>query len=180
MKTVRTSGTSTTASPMTSSNDGAIDPKSKPSGTGCVECLASNGWWLHLRRCAECGHIGCCDTSPSQHATKHSEQSGHPVIASFEPGEQWFYDYRTEEFIEGPSLAAPHSHPLGQPVPGPADRVPPKLEESSARLERAVGKSHRCGSVGFSLMVAGENTITALPLIALSPRRNPEGQRNDA
>ena len=46
------------------------------------------------------------------------------MIASFEPGEQWFYDYRTGEFIEGSTLAAPHSHPLGQPVPGPADRVP--------------------------------------------------------
>jgi hypothetical protein len=125
MKTVRTSGTSTTGSPMTSSSDGALDPKAKPSGTGCVECLASNGWWLHLRRCAECGHIGCCDTSPSQHATKHSEHSGHPVIASFEPGERWFYDYRTAEFLEGPDLAAPHSHPLDQPVPGPSDCVPP-------------------------------------------------------
>jgi hypothetical protein len=101
-----------------------IDPAAKPSGTGCVECLASGGWWLHLRRCAKCGHIGCCDNSPSQHATKHNGHSGHPVIASFEPGESWFYDYPSEEFFEGPPLAAPDSHPSDQPVPGPASHLP--------------------------------------------------------
>jgi hypothetical protein len=101
-----------------------IDPAAKPSGTGCVECLASGGWWLHLRRCAKCGHIGCCDNSPSQHATKHNQHSGHPVIASFEPGEIWFYDYPSEEFFEGPALSAPDSHPVDQSVPGPAARVP--------------------------------------------------------
>src|SRR5207249_10874412 len=46
-----------------------------PSGTGCVECLAEGGWWFHLRRCAECGHIGCCDSSPSQHARKQDRKS---------------------------------------------------------------------------------------------------------
>ena len=65
-----------------------------PSGTGCVECEATGGWWFHLRRCAECGHIGCCDTSPSQHATAHAKESGHPFIASFEPGEDWFWNLR--------------------------------------------------------------------------------------
>jgi hypothetical protein len=101
-----------------------IDPSVKPSGTGCVECEAAGGWWLHLRRCAKCGHIGCCDNSPSQHGTKHFKATGHPIIASFEPGEGWFYDFRTGDFIEGPELAAPDSHPRSQPVPGPAGRVP--------------------------------------------------------
>jgi len=109
--------------PMKSERDG-INPAAKPSGTGCVECLALGGWWLHLRRCAECGHIGCCDTSPNQHASKHSAATGHPIITSFEPGERWFYDYRTEEFLTGPKLHAPHCHPLDQPVPGPAGAVP--------------------------------------------------------
>src|SRR4029077_16701959 len=95
-----------------------INPAAKPSGTGCVECLARGGWWLHLRRCAECGHIGCCDTSPDQHASKHHAATGHPIITSFEPGERWFYDYRTEEFITGPKLDAPHSLPLDHAVPG--------------------------------------------------------------
>jgi hypothetical protein len=101
-----------------------IEPSVPPSGTGCVECMATGGWWLHLRRCAACGHVGCCDNSPSQHATHHSRHSGHPVITSYEPGETWFYDYRTEDFLEGPRLADPQHHPMDQPVPGPAGAVP--------------------------------------------------------
>ena len=101
-----------------------IDPSAAPSGTGCVECLATDGWWFHLRRCASCGHIGCCDSSPSQHAQGHAREAGHPVVASFEPGELWFWDYATNEYIDGPTLDPPHHHPLDQPVPGPAGRVP--------------------------------------------------------
>jgi hypothetical protein len=105
-------------------SDEQIDPTVPPSGTGCVECLDTGGWWLHLRRCAQCGHIGCCDNSPSRHATAHARGTEHNVIQSFEPGEEWFWDYGTEEYTEGPSLAAPHSHPPTQPVPGPEGKVP--------------------------------------------------------
>ena len=70
-----------------------INPSVPPSGDGCVECDATGGWWFHLRRCAECGHIGCCDTSPSQHATAHAKASEHPFIQSYEPGESWFWSY---------------------------------------------------------------------------------------
>lgn len=101
-----------------------IDPAAQPSGPGCVECEAGAGWWLHLRRCARCGHVGCCDSSPSQHASQHAESSGHPIIASYEPGEDWFYSYRTEDFTDGPALPGPAHHPLDQSTPGPADRVP--------------------------------------------------------
>lgn len=101
-----------------------IDANVAPSGTGCVECLANDGWWLHLRRCALCGHIGCCDSSPSQHATKHAMQSGHAMIRSFEPDEDWFWDYTTSEMCAGPELLAPQCHPDSQPVPGPEGRVP--------------------------------------------------------
>jgi len=101
-----------------------IDPSVPPSGTGCVECEATSSWWFHLRRCAQCGHVGCCDDSLGRHATGHTEQTGHPVIQSFEPGEDWFYDFRTQEGYDGPELAAPGSHPAEQSVPGPADRVP--------------------------------------------------------
>jgi hypothetical protein len=101
-----------------------INPEATPSGSGCVECLASNRWWLHLRRCAQCGHIGCCDSSPSQHAAKHSQASGHPIVASFEPGETWFWNYETQEMIRGTKLTAPRWHPEDQPVPGPAGNVP--------------------------------------------------------
>lgn len=102
----------------------AIDPTVLPSGTGCVECLAADAWWFHLRRCTECGHIGCCDQSLGKHATAHSNSTGHPVICSFEPGEEWFWDYRANEYIDGPRLAPPLHHPIDQPVPGPAGRVP--------------------------------------------------------
>ena len=104
----------------------AIDPNVAPSGTGCVECLAGGepGWWVHLRRCTACGHIGCCDTSPAQHATAHFRATGHPVIRSFEPGEDWFWDFNAQTFADGPALAPPTSHPIGQPTPGPAGAVP--------------------------------------------------------
>ncbi len=106
-----------------SSSDG-IDPTVPPSGTGCVECDAAGGWWVHLRRCAACGHVGCCDSSPSQHASAHFRDTGHPVMTSFEPGEDWFWDFEREVGLAGPALAAPTAHPDDQPAPGPAGRVP--------------------------------------------------------
>jgi len=107
-----------------------IDVDVLPSGTGCADCEAADpqGWWVHLRRCAQCGHIGCCDTSPEQHATAHAEAAGHPVIRSFEPGEDWFYDYVRDEYLEGPKLAPPNAHPREQGVPGPVGRVPEDWE----------------------------------------------------
>jgi hypothetical protein len=103
-----------------------INSTSKPSGDGCVECLASpKGWWFHLRRCAKCGHIGCCDSSPSQHASKHAATTGHPIIASFEPGEDWFYDYEKRGMIKGVELLPPHSHPQDQPSLDPQGKFQP-------------------------------------------------------
>ena len=103
-----------------------IDTDVTPSGEGCAECLAAAppGWWFHLRRCAGCGHVGCCDSSPSQHARAHWKESGHRYIQSFEPGEDWFWDFDTDEYAEGPALAPPHHHPVEQPVPGPTGAVP--------------------------------------------------------
>jgi hypothetical protein len=102
-----------------------IDPTAAPSGTGCLECEAQGGWWFHLRRCAQCGHVGCCDSSPNQHASGHAAAAGHPVVQSFEPGETWFWDYDREEYVDdGPQLAEPTSHPADQPAPGPRGRVP--------------------------------------------------------
>ena len=79
-----------------------------PSGTGCAECDAAGGWWVHLRRCVECGHVGCCDSSPNKHATAHHGSTGHPIVRSFEPGEDWFWCYPDElmfalDVPEGPS-----------------------------------------------------------------------------
>lgn len=119
---------------MTGAMSSDIDPTVPPSGEGCVECLATDdGWWFHLRRCAACGHIGCCDSSPSQHATAHNRETGHPVIRSFEPGEVWFYDYRDESMGRGPDLAPPLARPEAQGAPAPADRVPDDWQEKLHR-----------------------------------------------
>lgn len=114
-----------------------IHPEVLPSGDGCVECEAVGDWWVHLRRCATCGHIGCCDDSLGRHATGHAHTTGHRVIQSFEPGEDWFWDYEAQQLIDGPELAPPTSRPESQSSPGPADRVPPNwrriLAERAAR-----------------------------------------------
>lgn len=106
-----------------------IDLTVAPSGAGCVECELSAGWWIHLRRCAQCGHIGCCDDSLNKHATQHASTTGHSVIQSFEPGEDWFWDYLANDYVDGPELAPPRSHPASQTVPGPASRVPRNWQE---------------------------------------------------
>jgi Zn-finger in ubiquitin-hydrolases and other protein len=56
---------------------------------GCEECLAIGGRWVHLRLCQICGKVGCCDSSPNRHASKHAHAEGHPVLRSIEPGEEW-------------------------------------------------------------------------------------------
>ena len=56
---------------------------------GCVDCLATGGVWCHLRICLSCGHVGCCDDSPHRHATAHASATGHPLIRSIQPGEDW-------------------------------------------------------------------------------------------
>jgi hypothetical protein len=101
-----------------------IDPSAVPSGPGCVECAATGGWWFHLRRCTQCGHVGCCDSSPAQHASAHAAAAEHPLIQSFEPGEEWFWNYQSQDYYDGPTLADPQHHPVDQPTPGPAGRVP--------------------------------------------------------
>ena len=55
---------------------------------------------MHLRLCLTCGHVGCCDNSPSKHATKHYRATHHPIIRSFEPGEAWAYCYPADLFFE--------------------------------------------------------------------------------
>jgi len=101
-----------------------INPSVAPSGAGCQECDAIDGWWVHLRRCAACGHIGCCDSSLGRHATGHWQQTGHAIMQSFEPGEDWMWDFDAAQPVPSVVLAAPSSHPDGQPAPGPKGRVP--------------------------------------------------------
>jgi uncharacterized UBP type Zn finger protein len=63
---------------------------------GCEECLKIGSRWLHLRMCMICGKIGCCDSSPNRHASKHARADGHPIVRSAEPGEDWSYCFVDE------------------------------------------------------------------------------------
>ena len=63
---------------------------------GCEDCLRTGGKWLHLRVCLICGHVGCCDSSPGKHATKHFHETGHPVMRSVMPGDTWAWCYLHE------------------------------------------------------------------------------------
>ena len=67
---------------------------------GCQECLQTGQRWVHLRLCLTCGHIGCCDSSPGKHATKHFHAFRHPLIKSYEPGEDWAFCYLDNAFLE--------------------------------------------------------------------------------
>src|SRR5579883_3387536 len=71
-----------------------------PSGNGCKECLEMGDTWVHLRLCLICGHVGCCDSSKNKHATKHFHETNHPIIQSFEPGEDWGWCYIDQVMLE--------------------------------------------------------------------------------
>ena len=64
-------------------------PPSPGPAAACEDCVRIGGQWVHLRRCLTCDHVGCCDSSPHRHATAHAAATGHPVLASAEPGERW-------------------------------------------------------------------------------------------
>jgi uncharacterized UBP type Zn finger protein len=81
-----------------------------PGSEGCEECLAIGGRWVHLRLCLTCGHVGCCDSSPYRHASVHHRSTGHPLVQSFEPGEDWVWCYVDQMAFELPGRT-PFSHP---------------------------------------------------------------------
>ena len=66
---------------------------------GCEECLKTGDRWVHLRMCQTCGKIGCCDSSPNRHARKHAAAEAHPIVQSFQPGEEWRWCYVHEAFV---------------------------------------------------------------------------------
>jgi uncharacterized UBP type Zn finger protein len=80
-----------------------VDPRTPE---GCEECLRSGSQWVHLRLCLACGHVGCCDSSPNKHATKHYHQTRDPLIQSYEPSEDWAWCYVDELFLEPAPLQA--------------------------------------------------------------------------
>jgi uncharacterized UBP type Zn finger protein len=81
---------------------------------GCEECLASGDPWCHLRICLACGHVGCCDSSPNKHATAHARSTGHPIVRSVQPGEDWAWCYQDELGLRIPDV---HGEPSIPPSP---------------------------------------------------------------
>lgn len=71
---------------------------------GCENCLREGGVWLHLRICLQCGHVGCCDDSPGQHASRHAGATGHALIRSLEPGEEWSWCFVDEVALSIPEV----------------------------------------------------------------------------
>ena len=78
---------------MTCPHLAGLRPGPPRTADGCEECLNAGTQWVHLRFCLTCGHVGCCDQSAGKHATKHFHAEGHPIIQSFEPGEDWRWCY---------------------------------------------------------------------------------------
>ena len=79
---------------------------------GCEECLAEGEPWLHLRICLECGHVGCCDSSPNHHATKHFHATRHPVIEGYDPPEGWGWCYVDEVMLDLGDDTTPQRGPI--------------------------------------------------------------------
>jgi uncharacterized UBP type Zn finger protein len=80
---------------------------SRARSRGCEECLELGDTWVHLRLCRTCGHVGCCDDSKNKHATRHFHATGHPIITSIEPGENWSWCYVDELAMELPDTVSP-------------------------------------------------------------------------
>ena len=72
----------------------------EPSAQGCEDCLRTGDTWVHLRECLVCGHVGCCDSSKNRHATRHFHAEGHPLVQSFEPGEDSVFCYVDQAVME--------------------------------------------------------------------------------
>jgi uncharacterized UBP type Zn finger protein len=85
------------AAKCTHTKDHVKNPK--PHSKGCEECLKTGGTWVHLRMCMECGKVGCCDSSRNKHATAHFRETGHPIVRSIEPGEDWQWCYADKVYV---------------------------------------------------------------------------------
>jgi uncharacterized UBP type Zn finger protein len=89
---------------------GLVRPVVPLTPEGCAECLSTGSRWVHLRLCLTCGHVGCCDSSPNRHARLHAAAVGHPIIQSFEPGEDWYWCYVDEIAFEADDDGPSPSH----------------------------------------------------------------------
>jgi len=98
----------TTCTHLSEISDPAPTPRTV---AGCEECLAQGSRWVHLRLCLSCGHVGCCDSSPNRHARAHHHATGHPLVRSYEPGENWWYCWSDQLLFDVPDAPPSPSHP---------------------------------------------------------------------
>ena len=77
-----------------------IDPNIKPKTEGCEEGMKTGETWVAIRKCLTCGHVGCCDSSPGRHARQHFQDTGHPIIDSFQATESWQWCYLDNNYID--------------------------------------------------------------------------------
>ena len=84
---------------MGCSHLGMVQTVSPRTPDGCEECLRDGSSWVHLRLCLTCGHVGCCDSSPNRHARRHAGDETHPLVRSFEPGEDWRWCFEDGAFV---------------------------------------------------------------------------------
>lgn len=111
-----------------------------PSSDGCEDCLPVGGRWIHLGLCMHCGHVGCCDSSPNRHATAHRHaRPHHPVIRSYEPGEDWWWCYEDQLAFEIPGAAAASMNAPAVACPIARRAVRPVLRDAA---HGAVGGVH--------------------------------------
>jgi hypothetical protein len=84
-----------------------VTVEAESSYEACEDCVREGTQWVHLRVCLTCEHVGCCDSSPMKHASKHARESSHPIVSSAEPGEAWSWCYVDEVMLD---LEAGHEH----------------------------------------------------------------------
>jgi uncharacterized UBP type Zn finger protein len=93
---------------MLCEHEAGLEPVPPRTPAGCEECLRAGTSWVHLRLCFSCGHVGCCDSSPGRHATRHFQDKAHPVMASYEPEERWAWCYVHQSEVALPPRAVPY------------------------------------------------------------------------
>jgi hypothetical protein len=93
---------------MMCEHEKGLEPVPPRTPEGCEECLRTGSDWVHLRLCLTCGHVGCCDRSPGQHAMRRAHRKSHPIIASYEPDERWAWCYVDEAMVDLPEEAIPY------------------------------------------------------------------------
>lgn len=76
----------------------------QPATAGCQECMELGMGWVELRLCLQCGHVGCCNGSQGQHALRHFEETGHPIIRSYQSGRDWSWCHVDRTYVEPESI----------------------------------------------------------------------------